>query len=485
MRIPLPPFDPDKSLFDGAASSSVVNALPAARGWKPMPSFAEFSDTLPGECKGYTYVRNSAGTYRVIAMTQDAAYALDTTDNSWTDISGTSAPYNGPGEQEAWAMTRFGNYLVIHNYNDPVQVYDIETGADLADLAGSPPQAKYSWVSSDFLVLGHLNQVDGQRTIAWCGVNNLEDWEYSGPNGSDYQVIPEGDEVQAGFGAPGGFIVMQRSAMQFFQFSPSSGFVFTRTVLNPNYGTVSPRSVVPVGPGQFYYLSEDGFFMGADRKAIGAERVDGYLLEDMDVTYLQDVQGAADPFEKMVWWRYRKLDGTYRVLGYDWQLDQWCTSTTDVREMAAIATPAVSIDALDAIYGDLDSIPVSLDSRIFTGGRPTFSAFTSNNKLAYFNGSNLEAVFETAQIEPSAGTRTFCKGSRLITDATTFEVEHGTAPYHGAAITYATASTPNRAYYCPHRGDGRLHKFRVTIPAGTVWSEASALDADFKVTGQS
>lgn len=482
MRLPLPPFEPDKSLFDPGSSASIINALPAAKGWKPMPSFAEVSQALPAECKGATYVRTAAGTYRILAMTQTAAYVLNTADNSWDDITGASGPYNGPGDQEAWTLTRFGNYVVIHNFNDPIQVYDIEAGGVLTDLGGTPPRAKYSWVSGDFLVLGHLNQTNGQKIVQWCEVNNIEGWVI-GENGADFQELPEGDEIQAGFPTQGGFIVMQRSAMQFFPFAPSSGFTFTRQVLNANYGAVAPRSVVSVGPGQFFYLSEDGFFSGSERKPIGAERVDAYLLNEMDKTFLQDVQGAADPFEKIVWWRYRRPTGDYRLLGYDWQLDRWCTSDVAVGEMVALATPATSIDALDAIYGDLDSIPVSLDSRIFTGGRPTFATFNSDFKLAYFNGPALEATFETGQVAPDPTMRAFCKGSRLISDASGFEVEHGVAPYHGQAITYSAASTQNRAGYCPHRADGRLHKFRVTIPAATVWTEANALEVDMKLTG--
>lgn len=484
MRLPLPPFEPDKSKFDTSVAALVLNALPSASGWKGMPAPSVISEALPGECRGYIYVRTASGTNRCIACTQTGIYRLNTTDFSWDDIGGASSPYSGPGEQESWVLTRFGKYLVIHNYNDPIQVYDIELDTNVTDLGGTPPQAKYSWVAGDFLVLGYLNEVGGQARVRWSEINNIGAWEL-GENGADFQDLPEGDEVMAGFASPGGFIVMQRRAMQFFQFAPASGYTFTRQVVNANYGTISPRSVVPVGPGQFFFLSEDGFFSGAERRPIGAERVDGYLLENIDKVFLQDVQGVADPLEKIVWWRYRLVNGEYRLLGYDWQVDRWTTSNVDVGEMAALATPATSIDALDAIYGNLDAIPVSLDSRIFTGGRPTFSAFNSDNMLTYFSGLNLEAKVETAQVEPDPNLRTFCKGSRIQTDAASFTVEHGTAPYHGQAITYAAAASINRAGYVPHRGDGRLHKFRITIPAGTVWSVVTSLEADFKRTGMS
>lgn len=481
MRIALPAFAPDRSLFDTSVSQYVINALPAAKGWKPFPGLVEITQSLGSECKGAAYVRTAAGVYNIIACTQTAIFLLNTTDYSWTDISGTSGPYTGPSDQEAWTLTRFGDQLVIHNYNDPTQVYDIEAGGVVIDLAGAP-QAKYSWVSGDFLVMGHLNEANGQKRIKWCEVNNIASWRVK-KNGCDYQELPEGDEVMGGFGSQGGFTVIQRNAMQYFPFAPSSGFTFTRTVINNTHGAIAPRSIVSVGPEQFFYLSEDGFFSGAARQPIGAERVDQWLLDNIDQTYLQDVQGAADPFEKIVWWRFRTPTNTYRLLGYDWQLDQWCTSDLEVNEMVALTTPGITWDGLDTLYATIDDVDVPFDSRVFTGGRPTFATFTSGFKLAWFTGSNLEAVIETGQVEPDVRRRVYCNGCRVHTDATTVAVEHGTAAYHGAAISYGASSTINRAGFIPLRGDGRLHKFRVTIPAGASWTVASSLEADFKITG--
>lgn len=482
MRLLLGTFAPDRSIFDPSISASIINALPAAKGWKPMPSFVEISEALPDQCKGAAYVRTALGAYRIVACTQTRIYELNTTDYSWTDVTGPAGPYTGPSDQEAWKLTRFGDYLVVHNYNDPIQVYDVEAGGAVSTLGGSPPNAKYSWVSGDFLVLGYTDDSNGQKIVRWSEINDITKWRL-GKNGADFQELPEGDEIMGGLAVQGGFIVVQRSGIQYFPFAPSGGFTFTRTVLNSINGAIAPRSIVNLGNGQFYYLSEDGFFSGADRKPIGAERVDAYLLQQIDQVYLQDVQGTADPYEKIVWWRYRAPSGEYRLLGYDWQLDQWCTSNVAVGEMVALATPAISWDGLGALYATIDDVTESFDSRLFSGGRPTFATFTTDNKLAYFTGQNLEAVFETNQIEPDATHRTFCKGSRLQTDATMFTVEHGTAAYHGQPITYSAASTQNRVGYCPHRGDGRLHQFRITIPSAAEWTVATSFEADFKITG--
>lgn len=482
MIIPFPPFEPDKSKYEIGSSANVVNALPVANGWGGAKDLTTISAALGSECLGATYVRTAAGNYEVIAGTRTAIFRLDTTNYTWTDISGLSAPFNVP-LNDYWTMTRYGDQLVIHNLNDVIQVYNISTGGNCAALAGSPPRAKYSWVAGDFLVLGYLNGTDGEKTVRWCGLNDIEHWTI-GKKGADLQVLPEGDEVMGGLGEQGGFTVIQRAGMQYFPFSPSSGFTFTRTVLNPKQGTLAPRSIVSIGPGRFFYLSEDGFFGGVDRQPIGAERVDRWFLDQIDQTYLADVQGAADPFEKIVWWRYRTPTGSYNRLGYDWQLDRWCTSDLQIGEMVALSTPGITWDGLDLLYATIDAVDEPYDSRVFTGGRPTFATFTTDNKLAYFTGTNLAATIDTAEVEIDGMTRAFVNGARVITDATGFTLQDGVQDFHGQAITWSTANgAHSRTGLVPFRSDGRLHKFRLNIPAGTTWTIASAVNVNAQPSG--
>lgn len=480
MIIPFGPFEPDRSPFS-STSSNVINCLPIADGWGPMLEPISISDPLPDVCRGAVYVRSSTGNYTIIAMTETGAYLLDTSDYSWTDISGTSAPYN-LDLNDKWSFTEFGTKLVIHNISDPPQVYDIEAGGVLTDLGGSPPQAKYSWVSGDFLVFGYLAGTNGDKTIRWSGVNDIETWEI-GVKGADEQILPEGNEVQGGFGQQGGFYVINRSAMHYFSFAPSSGYTFTRATINPLQGSIAPHSIVPVGQGKFFYLSEDGFFEGVNRTPIGAERVDRWLLDQIDMTYIQDVQGSADPFEKIVWWRFRTPTGAYNMLGYDWQLDRWCTSDIQVGELVALSTPDVAWDGLDTLYATIDQVNVPFDSRIFLGGRPTMATFKTDNTLAFFSGPNLAATLETGQVQPYQNTRALCNQARVITDASGYSVTDTVYAYHGATGTESSASTVNRAGLCPLRSDGLLHQFTLSINAGAVWTAATSIDASFVESG--
>lgn len=478
--IPFPPFEPDASPFNGGSGDNLKNCLPVRDGWGPMASLSEISEALPSECKGAVYVRQADGGYLVIAGTETGLYLLDTTDFSWTDISGTTAPYHVP-TNDLWSFTLFGNTLIAHTLGDVPQAYDIESGGVFADLGGSPPVAKYSWVAGDFLVFAFLD--GAPSTIRWSGLNDATFWTVS-QRGSDVQVLPSGGEIMGGVGSQNGAIIIQRGSMRYMQFAPSSGYTFTIAPANEKRGSVAPASIVAIGPGQFVYLSEDGFFADVAGRAIGGERVDRWFFKQVDQAYLQDVRGVADPFEKIVWWQFRTPTSQKLLLGYDWQLDRWCYSDQDVSQMVALTTPGTTWDGLDAFYASIDDAIAPFDSRLFAGGSPTFGAFTTDNKLAYFMGVNKAATLETALIELIPGRRAFVNGGRAQTDAVGFTARVGTSDFHGGGMTYRPAvSASARSGHIPYRASGRLFSFPLTIPEGTEWTTTSSIEPEFVQEG--
>lgn len=480
MRVPFGPFEPDKSLFNGSASGNIVNAVPVAGGWGPLKGLDAISASLGALCMGAIWVVTSTGTTRIIAATASQIFELNNTDYTWIDITGSSGPYSAT---ERWTFTRFGDMLLIHQMNNPIQKYDINVGGSVSDLGGNPPQAKYSWVAGDFVVLGNLSDVAGERKVRWCGYNDAESWTI-GIKGADYQELPEGGEVFAGFGDRGGFYVIQRQGMQYFPFSLDSGFTFTRTVINPTQGTVAPRSVVSIGGGRFFFLSEDGFFADAERKPIGAERVDRWFYQQVDPGSISDVQGAVDPYDKMVWWSYQASNGTKYRLGYDWQLDRWCRSDLPIGDLIPLVTIGVTWDGLDELYANIDLATVTFDSSSLLGGRPTLATFNSNNELCFFRGGNLLATFETSFVQPDDLARSFVNGARVTTDARNFTVTDTVIGYHGDTPVTSATAVPNRAGLVPFRSDGRLHKQTLAITAGESWTIVSDIDVSAVPSGQ-
>lgn len=483
--IPFGQFEPSRSPFNPNASPNVINALPKADGWGPMPSLVVLSDALPSECRGAIYVRDSDGNVTIFAGTATALYRYNTATTAWDDISRVSGGAYALPSGDNWSFTRFGQYLVATQIGDAPQVFDIDSGTNFEALSGSPPNAKYCWTAGPFLVLGYL--VGFPSRIRWSGLEDIGTWEL-GENFADLQDLPDGEEVQGGISEAQGAIIIQRRAIRYMQLQSSGQFAFSVQVLNPSRGAVSPLSIVQIGPRQFAYLSEDGFFMGVEGQPIGAATIDDWFLnEQIDLDELSVVQGTADPYSKIIWWQYSDTSGNKRMIGYEWQLGRWTYSNVAVGFLMSALTAGTTMDALALDYATLDEITIPLDSRAFKGGRPIFSGFNSDNKLCTFSGTPLAATIDTAQSAPAGNMlRAFCNGARVVSDAPAsgYTLQIGVSDKHGDEITWKTAASPSsETGLVPLRASGRLHKFRLSMTAGTDWTHAHGVEPNVRREG--
>ena len=472
--LPFPPFEPDKSPFNVTASDAMLNVLPAADGWKSMPDVTVVSEALASACVGAIYYKDSSGNVTIFAATETDLYTMSTasTPYTWTNVSKSAAAYSVPTGEKA-ALVGFGTYIFANNLGTTPQKFNVGSDSAFSDNTNMP-QAKYMWTAGPYVVCGHLTT--SVSSVQWSGLEDGTFWTV-GERGSDIQDRPGGGEVQGGLGDQRGAVVFFRDKIEYMQFVPDSDWTFTFAQGNPARGVVAPYSIAQIGPGRFVYLCEDGFFEGIQGRPIGGERVDAWFKSQVDTDQLPDVRAYADPFEKIVWWRYTKADQTSELIGWDWQLDRWCRSDQDLEEAGTLATAALSWDGLDSLYATIDDASIPFDSRIFQGGRPTFAIFTTAHKLAFLTGSAKAATLETATTELNPGMRSFVNGGRLIGDVPTYTAQIGHADYHGDSITWKSAVSPSsRSAHIPFRASGRLHRARINIAASATWNVVSAIE---------
>ena len=467
------PWEPDKGRFASGTSARVVNAIPTATGWGPMPSLVEISEALPAECKGAIAVRSSSGSYTIYAFTAAKAYRLDSSDYSWDDVSRLVGGDYALGDGDRWSLAVFGTILVATNIADVVQYIDIDAGTNFAALPGSPPQAKYAWVAGEHLVLGNLASFP--NSIKTSAIQDASFWT-EGLRGSETQDFTDGEEVMGGIGSERGAIIFQRRMIRQMVVGAFGDYAYRTEVINPNRGVIAPYSIVQVGPGMAAYLSSDGFCLGVEGKPIGGERIDKTFFELADADDLALTKGIADPYKHIIWWQVALSSGK-ALLGYHWQLDRWCYADNDVTEMVDLATPAITIDGLDLLYASIDDVAPAFDSRLFSGGLPAFAAFTTDNKLGYFTGTNKAASFDTWEMQLSPGRRSFLQELRPVLNATTYTVKVAASDrYSGTAPTFGSAVSPNASTgICHFRSSGLNHAFRLEIAAGQDWTHVHGL----------
>jgi hypothetical protein len=492
----LGPWEPDKGPFSAASIDTVANLNPLANGWGPFPSLVEVGSALPGECRGCWYARKADGSFILLAGTEDNLFRFDTATQSWTDISGPSAPYHVPAGQN-WQALQFGQLFIVVSLEAPPQVYDVEAGGNFADLAGSPPHAKYIWAAGDFVVLGYLKVGADEfpQDIHWSGLNDATYWTIDRRKGSDRQTLPDGDEITGGFGFPGGARIIQRRAKRAMVFT-GGAYIFEMRVLDATRGSAAPLSIVPISSNDYAFWRDDGIYRGDENLPIGAQRVDDYLLDaisgDVDINDLDTVQGVADPFNKTVMWRYRAVDGSYRVVCWDWELDRFFRIDTDAVLLFSAVIPGFTLEGMDAVHASIDDFSStdpseSFDARRWKGGAPTIGAFTASNRLAYFTGAAMAGTIETATVELTQDARSFVSGARLKGNCGTGStVRAGLATLPDEAPAFgAAAIRSSRTGTFPLRADGFFHRFRVNTSAGdTGFTHLHGISVDAQPSGE-
>lgn len=479
MKIPLSPFEPDKASYNVAAVDSVVNALPVVDGWGPMPSLDEIIPVDPeiGEgsvatiegCTGVFHARTAAGTIATFAGTATKLYRFNETTLIWDDVSRTSSDYSSSFR---WVFLQFGDRVLATNGTDPIQKFDISSDAVFANLAGSPPVCRSLIAVGDFVVA--LGIDSAPDLVRWSGINNTEQWA-EGEDGAGSQRMPAGADVMAGISVTGGAVILMRSAIRSMRFALESSWIFAFSDITSERGLAAPYAGAQIGQDDFVYYSPSGFYRV--NNPIGSERLNKWFSETIDTDFLEDMEASVDPYRQMVWWRFRARDAKNYLLGYNWTLDRWCFSDLEFQALAAVVTPSVTIDGMDKYFDTIDEIDVPFDSRFWQSGQPTFGGISTNGRLAFMSGDNLPCDLYTAQVSPTDPDRFFANGARLDSDAIDYTMTLGTSDYKGQAISWRNPVTPSaRTRFCGIRGDGRMLKLKVSMPAGAVWKTATTIE---------
>jgi hypothetical protein len=149
-------WKPDLSDYESATSQNVVNVLPRGDGYGPFPSLTALSASLGSQCRGAFVARKTDGSVTIFAATATDLFIMDNTVFAWNKVSKAGGPYSSVSSADQWRFGQFNNLVIAVQANVPPQVYDVTTSTAFADLAGSPPQARYIDIVGRFVVLSGL-----------------------------------------------------------------------------------------------------------------------------------------------------------------------------------------------------------------------------------------------------------------------------------------------------------------------------------------
>jgi len=480
---------PDQFSLSGAGAEKALNVIPiTAATYGPIASLSESWNALDSTCLGAASFRGIGGTVLNVAGTASKLYNLES--STWTDRSKVGGYAVATGDK--WSFAQFGNDIIAVNGFDSPQVWTIGTSAIWANLGGSPPVARFVSQVRDFVFMGRIS--GALNKLQWSSINNDAEWT-AGLNQGDDQEIPTGGAIMSMVGGEI-CIVISESAINRFSYV-GSPLIFQRDTISIEHGTPCMNGTVGY-QGSVFFVSWDGFWAlqnGSDLTPIGDQQVDKTFWNDPEIAvnqaYLYNVIASYDPINKLAVWAYPSVQSTNGVIDsmmiWNRTLGQWSFAQIPLDFIySATTSVGYNIDTLDAVYGNLDAIPVSLDSPLLLGsGKFTLATFSTNHKFANFGGSNMQAVIDTTEGQIFPGYRALVTEVwPLVDGGTAITAAIGSRNRPNDSVSYSTAMTQNATGFCPSRVDARYHRARVTIPAGSSWTHAMGIDAVWQQSGR-
>jgi len=232
-----------------------------------------------------------------------------------------------------------------------------------------------------------------------------------------------------------------------------------------------------------WYLSNAGFmqFDGNSVTPIGAEQVDRYFFNSVNMANLSSMRVAVDPRTHTVMWVYSSgAQGTANDLAiiYNYVLQKWSHGEVPAAALGSMAQPGYTLDELDIITTHLDALPASLDSRVWAGGAGLFlGAMGYDGRLHTFVGPPNTAIIETRQLPLSPGSQRsmlvaiypVIEGDQTAIRAQIYSKGRSQNEWREGPIL-----TENPAGGIATRREGRYHRIRVLIDG--YWTHALAVE---------
>ena len=380
------------------------------------------------------------------------------------------------GGVTTWNFAQFGNSVLATNNVGKIQKWTIGSSFYFGDAGAYAPIAKYMTVVRDFVVVGNLDAGSNPNKVQWSDINDETDWESGAASQSDFQIIGDGGNIQGLTGGEFGLVFLDRAIVRMSYIG--SPFFFQFDTISRNLGCMASGSIAQYG-NVSYFLADNGFYScdGQTITPIGANKVDRWFFDNVDLNKIDLISSAIDPERKIVVWNFYNQDNEKALLIYNWQVQKWTICETNTTKIASIATSGITLEGLNA-FGTVDSITTSFDSRIWAGGKFLFAGI--NGAYIYtFSGENATPSLITYDIE---------KGYNSVVTLARPQIDNGSATVSVAsrrklndAITFSTGIAASTEGRVPLRSAGRYHRFKI-IPTG-LWKTAISTDIDVEQQG--
>jgi hypothetical protein len=421
---------------------------------------------------------NGTFTITTVPTTTTFTYANTGTNIvSGADTGTVVFTYTTPTNQR-WRFTQFGNVIIAANGGNRLQAFNLNSSTTFQDVATDAPQSRYITVVRDFVVSGYVG-TDYANRVQWSALGDESSWTTSATTQADFQDIADGGSVVGITGGEFGLVFLDRSIHRMSYIG--SPLIFQFDNISRNLGCYEANTIIQYA-GTTFFLSDDGFYAcdGQNIVPIGNEKVNRFFYKDIDEGLLPLMSAAVDPFRKLIVWAYASNNSATvnKLLIYNFETKKWTSGTTTVSRIATSSTPTVVLEGLD-VYGNLDTILTSFDSRLWLGGKAQFAG-VSGTKIVTFSGALMTATIETGDIEVPGATSAITMAKPIV-DNGSGNVALLSRRLLNETTVFGSQTVANSENRVSIRGVGRYHRLQLT-PTGS-WTTVVGVDIDLNGLG--
>jgi len=465
------PWLPDQADYQNNGVTVAENVVPSLSGYLPVKDFVVETDALDARPRGAILAEDKDGNSNEFAG--DAAKIYENVGNSWTDRS-KSGGYS-TGIDERWEFVAWEQKILATNWNDnPQQVsFGSTTFSDLT----TDFRCRHITVIRDFVVVANTNDsTDGNvpSRVRWSAFNDETDWTVSQSTLSDFSDLKT-EPINRLIGGEFG-VVFQKNAVWRMTFA-GSPIVFQFDEVLSGIGLIAPGAAIRDG-STTYFLSSRGFFAldnGTVARPIGANRVDQFILDDVDEDHLSRISSVIEPGSHRVLFAYPGVGNNNgrpnKIIVYDPTLDRWSLIIQELELVWRSGGTATTLEQLDNIQSSIDDLETSLDSSIWKGSGSTLGIFDENFKAGSFSSATPKsATIETKEFEIHSGHRTRLNAFRPLTEGGSLTAQVASRNRQIDASSFGSALTLSSSGRFTTRENARYHKFRFNLSGN--WTRA-------------
>jgi hypothetical protein len=372
------PYRPDQPSFLNEGLLQADGCYKIANGYAPIPQFSALQNGALGSVPiGGAAYRYTGSPYIFVG---NATNIYTYSASGFTSVQSglTTTAVNG------LRFCPYGKYMLATNGTDPIKQFDPGSPSAMTTLSGSAPTARYLAVVRGFLIAGYAG--GNSLRVQWSDTGAPATWTTGGASQAGQFDMPSGGDITGVVGGEYGLVFQEQRILRMSYTGDSAIWQFDEVVTD--IGCTIAKSMATVGKISFFY-SNRGFmaFDGATLTPIGTEKVDRTFQAMLDRNYIDNVSAVIDPVKSLYIITIPSSNPPTSALVYNYVEKEWTTAPITSPLMFSALSLSIPLESLDALYGNLDAMPVSLDSNALRGGYPAMFLFNGSNALAQLSGS--------------------------------------------------------------------------------------------------